>query len=747
VAGVRQANPPKPKSGSPASRGGPVPEAAESDLPEPLVNPPWASPRTGRERIVIRGLEPSSESRVVWDEGERDRYLAAAEHGPAAADWEQRARRCSDHGSWGELLACAPREIADKHLDRWNGHLGRFPALRAAAYARAVLARYEAAVADRVVVFLASAPELGAILGPILTPEAARLAARWFRRRGAAGRHGAAWLDRHGEAAAESLVPGALGPAKALRIRAEGALLRIAETHGRGAVLEAAAVYGETARRGIEALLEAGAVDTLPERVPSPGPWFDPSRLPRVLLRGGESALPEPSLRHLLTIMGIALAVPDDERLAVVAETCEHDSLREFSWAVFEQWLAGGAPSADGWVMSSLRHFGDDETVARLTERIQTWPGQHQHHRAVSALSVLSGIGSDTALRAIRHISLRAKYKGIRTEAGHRLGAVAGRLGLSREQLADRLLPDFGLDEDGVLVLDYGPRRFRVAFDELLKPYVTDEAGRPRKTLPEPGVKDDPELAGAAHRRFSELKRELRTVSADQIRRLEAAMVGGRLWSREEFEERLLRHPLMRHPVRRLVWLAEDGERRLGFRVAEDATFCDAADEAVALPEEAGIRLAHPLDLSEGERAAWSRILADYEILQPFEQVRRPVMAFTGRELATGRLERFEGAVVPAGSILGLTGRGWVRCRPQDGGTEFGCHFPLPGGGHVAVRLEPGLRVGRGAAVADQRLAAVFLADRLDPYCRPSGEGRPRGVDPVIASEVLTDLARLTGKE
>ena len=63
----------------------------------------------------------------------------------------------------------------------------------------------------------------------------------------------------------------------------------------------------------------------------------------------------------------------------------------------------------------------------------------------------------------------------------------------------------------------------------------------------------------------------------------------------------------------------------------------------LALPEGALIRLAHPVAL--GERLAdWAEILADYEVLQPFAQLARPIMAFTERELTTGRLARFEGA-------------------------------------------------------------------------------------------------------
>jgi hypothetical protein len=93
---------------------------------------------------------------------------------------------------------------------------------------------------------------------------------------------------------------------------------------------------------------------------------------------------------------------------------------------------------------------------------------------------------------------------------------------------ADRLVPDLGLDADGGLWLDYGPRRFRVGFDEHLKPFVTDQAGTRRKDPPAPNAKGDAELA-AARKQFTALKKETRAASADQIRILGLTKHG---WSR-----------------------------------------------------------------------------------------------------------------------------------------------------------------------------------------------------------------------
>src|SRR6185369_16203815 len=146
------------------------------------------------------------------------------------------------------------------------------------------------------------------------------------------------------------------------------------------------------------------------------------------------------------------------------------------------------------------------------------------HARAVTGVGVLAAIGTDVALMHLHGIAQRAKFKGLKTAAQQKMDEVAAGLGLDAEQLADRLVPDFGLAADGSLRLDYGPRQFLVGFDEQLRPFVADADGKRLKALPKPGARDDAELAPAAYKQFAALKKDVRTVAADQIRRLERAM-------------------------------------------------------------------------------------------------------------------------------------------------------------------------------------------------------------------------------
>ncbi|MFG3341480.1 DUF4132 domain-containing protein [Glycomyces sp. NPDC048151] len=713
---------------------GRVPDA--DALPQLLVSPPWTRKRPKAKQVA--GLEPPSGTRLVWAEGEPEAYPDYSDMRTEREWRELAARREREHrfDSYDtDVLAYAPDAIAAPFAEQWDGDTSSSVPVY---HVKRIMARFGLPIADRLVAAIAADPELTLALTPVLSTAAARTAAHRLGR--ATTRNIAAlWFERHGLTAVPHLVPDALGADRERRANAVAALLRLAEAHGDEAVADAAAAHGPEARDAVAALLDYGPLEPR-VKAPKPGDWADPLILPQVLMKGGERAVPAAAVPHLITVLALGTPDYDYPGVQVVADACDRASLTRFSRALFERWAAVGGPPKDGWALTQLTHFADDATVWALAGRIRAWPGEGQHKRAVAGLEVLGAIGTEEALRAIQTIADKVGYTALSAEAHRQTDRIADSLGLSRDQLADRLVPDFGLGERDALVFDYGPRRFHVRFDERLGLLVHDDAGKARKSLPKPGAKDDPETAEESYRRYTALKKELRGVATDLVRRVEAAMLTGRDWSAAEFRRCFAEHALTGHLARRLVWLAETGEGRFAFRIAEDGTFSDAEDDAVALPPDARVRVAHPVHLG-ADLGTWAERFADYEILQPFEQLRRPVMAFTAAELADGRLTRFEGARVEVGRVLGMTARGWERAAPGDGGLQPGVHYELPGG-YVAVTLDPGIYVADVSEHPVQTVTRVRL--RADHRCDGSASAVPAVTDPVAASEVLAALTRLT---
>uniref|UniRef100_UPI000DD349B0 DUF4132 domain-containing protein n=1 Tax=Glycomyces dulcitolivorans TaxID=2200759 RepID=UPI000DD349B0 len=724
----------------------PVPDADPADLPALLTAPPWASKRRKPKPLVLE-LVPVGEPRLVRSEAEASIWegIGARYDGdPAQLErWKAYARHRTPGTYDYELsviVASAPADLADGLLPEWTAHAGDTgPGRVYPGEVYPILHRY-GAKAFEAALKVAEYWGFESYLLPMFSVETARFVAGRLARRKAERAATVEWFERHGLAAATALVPDALGADKKRREAAEIALFHLASVHGDAAVAAAAEPYGPEAVTAIGALFEGDPLEPRGVKIPKPGPWAAPVMFPQVLLKDGDRALPEDSVRHLLTVL--ALATPDYPYpgLDVVAATCDRASLSRFSRAVFEQWLAVGAPPKDQWALTQLAHFAEDETVWMLAPQLRRWPGDGQHKRAVTGLGVLGAIGTEEALRAIQTTADKVTFKALKEEADVQIERIAEELGLSRDQLADRLVPDFGLADADARVLEYGPRKFTVAFDEQLRPFVIDDAGKARKALPKPGVKDDALVADDAYQRFQALRKELKTVAAEQVSRLETAMVAGRTWTAGEFQRFHVEHALTGLLARRLVWLSVHDGVSTAFRIAEDGTFGDAADDAFDLPATASVRLAHPALLGE-DVGTWAETLADYEILQPFDQLARPVMDFTAEELATGRLPRFEGATVETGRVLGLAKRGWRRAYPGDGGLVPGFTYALASRCFLVLTVEPGIPIGYAAEYPQQTVASVQFCDLesfgADPV-PPTAD-----IDTVAAAEALGSLARL----
>ncbi|MCQ4164040.1 DUF4132 domain-containing protein [Tahibacter harae] len=585
--------------------------------------------------------------------------------------------------------------------------------------------------------------------------ELAVVAARALTRLKTLRGFGRDWLLRYPQHAAAALIAPALGKPGEARDCAGSALRLLAANGHEALLLEMAARYGrDDVVAGLGSVLQEDALDRFPsKRAPAPAFWA-PRSWRRPLLRGSGKALSDGALQHL----GDMLAFPSHEELYAgigqVAEACTRESLADFAWDLFNAWLGAGSPSKEGWALNALGWFGNDDTARRLTPLIRAWPGEAAHARAVAGLDVLAAIGSDVALMLLNGIAQKVKFKGLQDKAREKIDAIAQARGLSAEELEDRLAPDLGLDESGILILDFGPRQFRVGFDEALKPYVSDADGARLADLPKPRKTDDAALSAAAVERFKALKKDARTIAQQQVQRLEVAMCTRRRWSEDVFRQFLAGHPLLRHLVQRLVWgvyemdSAEDshGGRLLHcFRVAEDGSFSDAEDNPLqlGLDETRRIGLPHALELPADQAAAFGQLFADYELLQPFAQLGRDSHALTPEELGQRKLERWLDRVVPTGRVLGLVNKGWRRGQAQDGGCIWYFTKPLKGDRVIELQLDPGIIVGLVGEYAEQKLRQIQVGkpsawgDMQDPL--PLSE-----LDAIAASELVRDMEYLT---
>jgi hypothetical protein len=539
------------------------------------------------------------------------------------------------------------------------------------------------------------------------------------------------WLLAYPAAAARGLLPSALGDDPAERFIARNALLHLA-SHGQEAVLAAQAErYGSATAQALNIMLAEPQREWLPDKLPLPPKSLHVAGLPRLYLKSNGKAVPLDAIPHVLTMMALCKQDAPFSGLLALQEALTPESLAKFGQALFEWWRDSDTPPKERWIFWMQGVIGNDETARQLNVALKQWRAAQIRVRAYDAMAMLVQIGSDMALMYLHQLGEQTRYNDLQERAAEMMENLAEQRGLSMEQLADRTVPDLGLDENGRLVLDFGLRSFVVRFDEHLLPYVCDSDGKRIKDLPKPNSKDDEAIAKASSQRYKDLKKQAKNVASAQVRRLEDAMCGQRSWTKEEFETLLVRHPLLRHLVLRVVWASYgvDGKLATLFRVAEDLSYADVGDNALELPQDARIGLPHRLELTDDDAQAFAQLFADYEILQPFEQLGRAIYRLDEATLEGSTLPEWCDRKISTGALLGLENRGWKR-DVGDGGNIDSFIKTLDGGQTISLALS----------------GEWFVGERADPaaihtitHCGLGG-AQWRSLSPLQVSEIQRDL-------
>ncbi|MEZ6186121.1 MAG: DUF4132 domain-containing protein [Planctomycetota bacterium] len=475
--------------------------------------------------------------------------------------------------------------------------------------------------------------------------------------------------------------------------------------------------------------------------------WLRPERLeaPRVggaPLNAAQVALALRALREV--------GADGRDAVAALKTAASAESLEAFAWSAYSAWERNGAPPQQKWVLAGLGHLGGDATVARLTPLIRAWPGESQHARAVLGLDCLRTIGSERALSALAGIAQKLKFRALKQRAAECMDEIAAARGLSREELADRLVPDCGLDAEGQRSFDYGPRSFAFCLGPELVPLVKRADGKLLKTPPKPGKQDDPELAPQALAEWRAFKKEVQGVLALQRERLEQAMVGQRRWSPDDFRALIVEHPLLRHLASGTVWATYGPEGPVPFRLDDAGGARDLTGKPRVLDDPVGVL--HPLDLEDEERATWQALWDREGRLAPFPQLEREAISLDPQELQGQRLTHACGVPIPPQSLRGLLAtRGWQRGEPQDAGIVGEHYKHFEGAGLTAVLQHGGLSVVPFEWEEDQPVDGVlFLEGALSPgECASlqADAGIPLAdLDRTVLSEVARDLASIAEK-
>jgi hypothetical protein len=363
-------------------------------------------------------------------------------------------------------------------------------------------------------------------------------------------------------------------------------------------------------------------------------------------------------------------------------------------------------------------------------------------------LQMLAWVEHKTATQLLLAVGSRFRTKSIQEEANKQAIALAERKGWTVAELADRTIPSAGLDDDGVLTLDFGPRRFTAKLNEDLEFVLSDPDGKTIKSVPEPRKDDDEAKAAEAKKFFAAARKELKSVVTLQRERLYEAMCTQRTWPFEDWNTYLNRHPIARHHCQRLVWAVVHEDKVVNlFRPLADGSLTDVIDDSVTVKPEESVRLAHECQVKPDQSQAWRNHLKDYEVEPLFEQFGRPNFDLVEERKQEDELADFRGHLVETFKLRGrATKLGYTRGQAQDGGWFFDYNKRFPTLGINAV-LE---FTGNGLPEENRTVALTgFHFERVAPEGE-SAQGNARmtlgEVPAVLLTECWNDVRQIAAE-
>ena len=418
--------------------------------------------------------------------------------------------------------------------------------------------------------------------------------------------------------------------------------------------------------------------------------------------------------------------------------------------ALLQHWLAQDGNPKLNWLLRLLPLGGDDRLVGPLQDAVKAWYKKRKP-RAVQAVKALASIDTTFALSQVQAISETRKYTDVLIQAAREeLQRAAQRRQIPLRNLYDELVPDFGLGNADGLALDVGPYAYRVVLRGDLSLQVINPQGKTSKSLPKAKAGEDPLLRADVEARFKRLRKDLKTVADQQLKRLPGLLMSGRSWPAERWCKQFTEHPLFRSLAQSLIWSRRgpDGTVLGSFRLAEDLSLIDYEDEPVELADDEQIALWHPIDSDTTVSEAWRQHLDDYALSPVLAQVDLPVLRLQPEWQKEAALIAYQGHTLSMGKFKGLMARWGYRV----GATEDGGYIYE----HVLVLEEAQLQVelvhtampawfDQDHTIALDRMTVCAIADASrKQYGVKRGQGiEPQQLPPAMLSMLLAQLQEL----
>ena len=293
---------------------------------------------------------------------------------------------------------------------------------------------------------------------------------------------------------------------------------------------------------------------------------------------------------------------------AEMMQYLDAESLQKALLQLADRYLGSNGNSKKMYLAYPICRYADEATMNELLKRAPKWS------------STVSGKNAPP-LRTFRKACIYNEQRAVILFAD-KYGDLTNYAMIRKtdaQTVRDTTLADFGLDTEGRKHYDIGGTTIDVLLEKDLSLSLFDRNnGKVVKSIPKRG--NDETLVAVATKDLSDLKKNVKKVAKNRFTQLFADFLKGTAQSAERWEAAYLSNPILRTVANLIVWQ----QGRETFILKNDQPI-HADCTAYAIGKEA-IFVAHPMEMSEADIAAWQAYFLDNGLKQPFEQVWKPVI-------------------------------------------------------------------------------------------------------------------------
>jgi len=397
--------------------------------------------------------------------------------------------------------------------------------------------------------------------------------------------------------------------------------------------------------------------------------YIDTSKSPKLIWMEDNTELSENFTKHI-----VYLLKRKDKTLIASKEVQKILSFVTIeSLVVFLESITEEYTKTDDWYLRAIPLTKSDKFLNGLKEYITQLIYSYRGAAAAKVVYVIAQFKTTKAVQMLDFLSFKKNAKDVRVNraAIESMDEMAKEMNLTKEDLLDFIIPDFGFSKKGELTLDFGPRQFTISLQSDLTMLITDNNAKKFKNLPKVGKNDDAEKGAEATKIFKNIKKELKKQVKIEKERLERGFSESRFWTGENWLKLFINNPIMRIFAMNLVWgKYKNDELTESFRYLDDGSFSNIEDDELNIENNETIALVHPIELTESQLEAWKEILEDYEITQPFEQIDRPIFKVIDKTKKI--MDDFKGYMLGRFALKNnLFKYGWGRGAVEDAGCFY----------------------------------------------------------------------------